>query len=119
MLSQREVTKKYAALMKDVETKDFYKIDLTKRVNCYTCQSCQHVTKTKDVHAGVTPFMFECEKCGKVAYSSFYNDIRPGLQPTFEWYRPDLNEVLKGRNKGWIEHVLQGGLLSRKVEPKD
>ena len=115
MESQREVERKYNALLKDVANKEFYRIDLTNRFNCYTCQTCGHVTKTKDIDAGVTPFMFDCESCGNVAYSSFYKDIRPYLKPTIEWYRPDLKAVLKGRNKGWIDHVLQGGLLSRKI----
>ncbi len=119
MLSQREVARKYNALINDVKTKDFYKIDLTNRVNCYTCQTCGHITKTKDVDSGVTPFMFGCEKCSQTAYSSFYKDIAPHLTPTVEWYRPSLAEVqkMRSKNSGALDHVLQGGLLSRKPEP--
>ncbi len=119
MLSQREVEQKYNRLLEDVKTKDFYKIDLTNRVNCYTCQTCGHITKTKDVDAGVTPFMHTCESCGKTAYSSFYKDIAPHLQPTQEWYRPTLERVLKMRkNSGMLDHILQGGLDVRKIESK-
>lgn len=118
MMSQREVERKYNKLIDDVKTKDFYKINLANRVNCYTCQSCRHITKTKDVDAGVTPFIFDCEKCNKEAYSSFYTDIAPHLKPTFEWYRPTLEETMKLRkNPNAIDHVLQGGLLSRKIQP--
>ena len=60
MMSQREVERRYKKLLHDVQTKDFYKIDLTKRVNCYGCPACKHITKTRDVDAGVTPMFFEC-----------------------------------------------------------
>lgn len=115
MESQRSVERKYQKLMEDVATKDYYKIDLTNRVNCYVC-SCGRITKTKDVDAGVTPFMFNCEKCGGEARSTFYKDIAPDQQPTIEWYRPTLKQVLKMRNKpGMLDHILQGGLDDRKI----
>ena len=97
MNSQREIECNYNKLMNDVKTSDYYKIDLSNRVNCYTCQSCGHITKTKDVDAGVIPFMFLCEKCNSTAYSSFFKDIAPDQQPTIEWYRPDLKQVMKMR----------------------
>ena len=115
MQSRREIKRKYNKLLKDVETNEFYKIDLTNRVNCYVC-SCGHITKTKDVDAGVTPFMHTCEKCGQMARSTFYEDIVPEQQPTEEWYRPTLKEVLKMRkNEGMLDHILQGGLDVRRV----
>ena len=115
MESQASVERKYTQLLKDVETKDFYKIDLSKRVNCYLCK-CGHITKTRDIHAGVTPMMFACEICGNDAMSSFYNDIAPQQQPTFEWYRPELKKVLKMRkNPAMLDHILRGGLDYRKI----
>lgn len=101
--------------MQDVATNDFYKIDLTNRVNCYRCE-CGHVTKTKDVDPGVTPAFHKCEKCGEFASSSFYKDIAPDKEPTEEWYRPELSEVLKMRNNpDRIDHIFGGGLLCRKL----
>jgi len=117
MKSQREVIRKYEKLLQDVATKDFYKIDLTNRVNCYTCQSCSGITKTKDVDAGVTPFMHSCVYCGQTAYSSFYKDIAPSIKPVQEWYRPTLAQCLKMRSdEGLLEHVLNGGLDVRKIK---
>jgi len=117
MESQREIEKKYKRLMDDVATHDFYKVDLTNRVNCYVC-SCRHITKTKDVDAGVTPFLSECEACGRMAQSTMYRDIAPEKQPTIEWYRPTLKEVLKMRNKPMLlDHILNGGLDCRKITP--
>lgn len=113
--SKKVVTEKYLSLINDVDTKDFYDIDLTNRFNCYVC-SCGHITKTKDVDAGVTPFMFTCEECGNFARSTFYNDIVPDKLHTIEWYRPSLKEILKLRKKpSSLEHVLNGGLMHRKI----
>lgn len=115
MYSQKEIQSKYQRLLQDVKTKDFYKIDLTNRVNCYRC-SCGHVTKTVDVDAGVTPFMHECEECEGMAYSTGYKDIAPWQKPTQEWFRPDLKAVLKMRkNPDLLDHVLRGGLDVRKI----
>ena len=117
MISQREIQRKYAALLMDVATNDYYKIDLINRVNCYKC-TCSHITKTKDVDPGVTPFMHRCEKCGKKANSSFYVDIAPNQKPTEEWYRPSLKEVMKLRCDVFLlDHLFNGGLISRKLNP--
>ena len=116
MISQRQIQKKYASLLKDVATNDYYKIDLTNRVNCYKCV-CGHITKTKDIDPGVTPFMHRCEKCGKMANSSFYVDIAPQQKPTEEWYRPSLKEVMKLRSDIFLlDHIFNGGLNVRKIK---
>jgi hypothetical protein len=115
MISQRELERKFTALMKSVKEDDFYKIDLSNRVNCYKCQ-CGHITKTKDSDAGVTPFKHKCEECGDFSTSTFYTDILPDQKPTQEWYRPSLRELLKIRkNEPLLDHVLKGGLMSRAI----
>ncbi|WP_321321498.1 hypothetical protein [Labilibaculum sp.] len=118
MTSQREVERLYEKLMHDVATKEFYTdIDLANKVNCYVCEECQHITKTKDVDPGVTPFMFTCEVCKATATSTFYTDIAQDCKPTIEWYRPSLKETLKLRkDQGTLDHVLRGGLIDRKCK---
>jgi len=117
MESKRQVEKKYNSLLKNVEIDDFYKIDLNNRVNCYVCTKCDHITKTKDIDAGVTPFMFTCEKCQGISRSSFYTDIAPEQTPTIEWFRPTLKQVLKMRKiPAMLDHVLSGGLDYRKIK---
>ncbi|WP_461631711.1 hypothetical protein [Labilibaculum euxinus] len=118
MTSQREVERLYEKLMHDVATKDFYiDIDLANKVNCYTCQDCGLVIKSKDIDPGVTPFMYSCPKCKGTATSSFYNDIAPHIKPTVEWYRPSLKETLKLRkDQSTLDHVLRGGLIDRKYD---
>jgi len=115
MISQREVERRYNKLMHDVANDEFYKVDLTNRVNCYKCD-CGHITKTKDIDSGVTPFFFSCEKCGRMAKSTFYIDAAPNQTPTIEWYRPTLKELMKKRkNVALLEHILNGGLEYRKI----
>jgi len=115
MESQREIERKYNQLLSEIATNNFYRIDMTNRVNCYVCE-CGHITKTKDVDPGVTPYMHTCEKCGKMARSSFYQDIVPDKEATQEWYRPTLKQTLKLRkNPDMLHHILQGGLDVRKI----
>lgn len=114
-MNNKQITKQYQALLEEVKTNEFYtKVDLKNRVNCYTCQTCKLITKTIDIHAGVTPFIHRCEHCGEMAHSSFYKDIAPHLLPTQEWFRPELSEVLK-MNGGLLDHILQGGLDVRSI----
>lgn len=116
MKSQREIKRLYDELMADVQTNNYYKVDLKNRVNCYTC-ACGHVTKTKDIDAGCTPFMHSCEKCGGMARSTFYNDIAPNQMPTEEWYRPTLKQLMKMRNdEPMLDHIFGGGLDVRKIQ---
>lgn len=116
MISQREVIRRYEQLKVDVATKDFYKVDLKNRVNCYCCRVCNNVTKTKDVDAGVTPMFIKCDKCHNTMNSTMYSDVRPDMAPNKEWYRPSIKEVLHLRNKPeMMEHVLSGGLMLRNV----
>lgn len=117
MISQREIERRYNDLIKDVESKEFYtSIDLTNRVNCYICDD-GHVTKTRDIDRGVTPMFHKCGLCRLSARSSFYKDIRPSMNPTQEWFRPTLKQVLKMRkNEGMLEHILSGGLDVRIIE---
>lgn len=107
--------KEYDTLMRNLETNDYYRnLNLDNRVNCYICPECGHITKTKDIDRGTTPFMHECEKCDSLAYSSFYEDISPNCKPTQEWYRPGYQEF-RYLPEQLKEHVLVGGLISRKI----
>ena len=100
MISQRELERRYNRLMYEVKNNDFYKIDLQNRLNVYSC-SCGHDTITIDIDAGVTPFMYRCEKCGNRAISKGYQ-VQGNLTPTLEWYNPMDNE------EGYPNHYGQG-----------
>lgn len=117
-ISQREVERKYKKLLEDVSTKEYYtKIDLTNRVNVYSCK-CGNKFKTIDKDAGVTPMFKNCILCGTTAVSSMYKDIAPELKPVAEWYRPSLKECLKMRkNEPLLDHILAGGLEFRLITP--
>lgn len=113
-MNKLKITIKYKKMVKDVENW-MRNIDLYYRVNNYICEDCGHVTKTKDVDHGVTPFIHTCEYCGGNANSTFYNDFDPELPVTQEWYRPPLEECYK-LPEGDLDHVLRGGLIPRKIK---
>lgn len=113
--SVKQITKAYEKLLIEVKNDDFYQVDLTNRVNNYLCKN-GHITKTKDVDAGVTPFMTRCFYCDEMAKSTFYNDYIPTEHPVKEFYRPTLKETLKLRQQpNLIDHILKGGLIERVV----
>lgn len=117
MKSIREITKQYNELLQNVDNNEFYTKKRIGRVNCYICSKCGHITKTRDIDAGVTPFMHNCEKCDSLAESTFYNDVLIGTAPTQEWYRPSLRECFKIRkNEALLEHILRGGLIVRTIK---
>jgi len=111
-MNKKQITKKYNDIVKIYENED---INLTNKINCYRCPKCKHITKTKDIDKGVTPAFFQCEKCNELASTTFYNDIIPNKEPTFEWFRPPLKVVLKMKEDGLLDHILQGGLDYRKI----
>ena len=112
-ISVREVTKKYNAMIEMMANEP----ENDNLVNIYIC-STGHKTVTKDVDKGVTPFMHECDECGKLAKSSMYQ-VRQDSFPTQEWYRPTLKQCLKMRKKenaeALLDHIFQGGLEIRKI----
>ena len=110
MKSIKQTTREYNQIVKEHQGKPI-------GVNCYKCEVCDHVTKTIDIDLGVTPLVISCEACKKVqAKSTSYKDIVPEKEPTFEWYRPNIKEVLKLRKKShMLNHILAGGLKFRKI----
>jgi len=111
---RKEIEHQYLRLQYEVAHNDYYKIDLSNRINVYTCEN-GHATKTICVDPGVTPFMHLCDTCGSMARSSFFQDTHPNLEPTQEWFRPTLKQVLK-MSEEMREHVLQGGLDVRNIK---
>ena len=117
MRSQREVKRKYDKLMHDVRTSDYYKGSADHKINCYRCD-LGHITKTISNDVGVIPMYLDCETCARTATSTFYKDIAPGQEPTVEWYRPELKEMMgmRSKNEALLDHVLMGGLVKREIE---
>lgn len=108
MQSQRSIERAYKKL--DIKLAD------KNRINCYTCSHCGVITKTIDIHEGVTPMFNICVSCGGRSVSSWYRDIAPDQEPTHEWFVPTLKELLKYRsNPAMIDHILKGGLELRKI----
>lgn len=95
--------------------------DNTGKRNAYVCEDasfgrdgkgCGRATVTIDREPGVTPFMTTCPHCGGTATSRMYR-VPQDLTPTMEWYRPD---TLDGLSPWTVDHILQGGLISRWID---
>lgn len=114
-ISIREVERRYNQMVAKSESVNSNIKEI--RINCYRCESCKHITKTKDVDAGTTPMFLNCLNCKNRAVSTFYNDIAPEQNPSHEWFRPTLAQTIKWRTKNpaMLEHILLGGLELRPI----
>lgn len=68
------------------------------RMNIYACEECGEEIVSREIRAGVTPFLFFCFACGAPARSNMYRD--QGLDPddaVIEWFQPATQEE-------WEEH---------------
>lgn len=112
-MSKREIERQYNKLMLDVKSNPYYtSVDLTNKVQAYCCQE-GHITVMRVLDAGVTPMFYRCEHCNKMA-SSVTTNLSKG-EPSQEWYRPSLKELLKVK-PAMVDHVLSGGLMIRKIK---
>lgn len=84
--------------------------------NMYVCQTCGYKIVTVDIDEGVTPFMIGCkrENCDGDMYSFFYR-INPLLEPTYEWYKPNLEDYSEEHRELMRNHIENGGLDIRKI----
>lgn len=90
--------------------------------NKYVCEADrQHHLITVDSDPGVTPSGVECgtrfmpEGCHGRMHSRNYR-ANQNAKPGWEWYRPESNGGLFGKNEAQHEHVLNGGLLLRPLK---
>ena len=85
--------------------------------NVYVCGRCGWKLVTVDVDDGTTPAMTDCGKCNGVAESSMYH-VDQTLEPTHEWYSPDVDELcqlLRDGRRATFVHTKKGGLLLREI----
>lgn len=60
------------------------------------------------------PMFNKCE-CGLQSTSSWYKDIAPDIEPTYEWFVPTLAEVKKYKRNFAMLDLFNGGLDYRKI----
>lgn len=77
-----------------------------------SAHGCGQAMWTIDREPGVTPFLTTCLHCGGYTQSKAYNVPQDG-KPAFEWYRPDA--FTPDMKPGTREHILNGGLILRKI----
>ncbi len=81
------------------------------KLNIYTCDRCHGHVVTKDLDAGVTPFLIPCSTttgCKGFMKSSMYRVFDQGMKPDLVWYRPGADEIVP---EDMREHVARGGLI--------
>lgn len=91
--------------------------------NIYTCLS-GHMIVTRDADVGVTPARMACRTkgCQDVMRSHGYPEIVKSrtqipTQPTYEWFRPEVNALgLFGETQEIHDYIVRGGLQIRKIE---
>ena len=81
-------------------------------VGTTSAEGCGQAMWTIDREPGVTPFLTMCRHCGGYAQSKAYR-VPQDTVADYEWYRPD---AFRPDDSAWTrDHVLNGGLLLRKI----
>jgi len=96
-----------------MKSKDSIDDDRRGNKNIYTCDICGCIIVTVDSDRGVTPMFLACKSttnCRGTMTSAMYL-VDPGLNPTWEWYRPDSI----AKDDVAYNHVVRGGLLLREI----
>jgi len=85
------------------------------RLNIYACEKCRGHIVTRDLHAGVTPFMLRChatDGCAGMMKSSLYRVFDQSVRETHQWVRPAEGDDVDPRLFG---HIAMGGLILRQA----
>lgn len=117
MKTKSHITKLYNKLVKDIAPTEADKEKLNTTTIDYVCGG-HHVTKTKKIDLGTIPLQIPCPTCGQTAiHMGKESDLMPEQEPTHEWFRPTLEQVLSCQKKpNLLEHFLNGGLDYREIK---
>lgn len=100
---------------------------MEEKKNAYMCSKCGELTVTIERVKGVTPMFLGCRASGDelrsclgTASNMMYRlpEQIAGIEPKWEWYKPDEIFIENNLSEEMREHVSQGGLLLKKIEPK-
>lgn len=84
------------------------------KLNIYTCEACRGHIVTRDLGAGVTPFMIGCRAtpdCRGMMKSSMYRVFDQSMKESHQWRTPASVDELASLSQWEAEHVSNGGLL--------
>lgn len=111
-MEKETIKRKYNELVASLEDAKMY--DGRGEYNGYVCEKCGYITATLYKEKGVTPFIIQCEKCGKDAMHKITSRNAPPADPNISevknWVRPTLDQLMK-MSQATIDHVLNGGLV--------
>lgn len=117
-MSNKELTKKYNAMLANIEAARIYD-GRNKGVDVYICKECGKTMYTRYKDKGVTPFTTACRKQGCKGIMVHENttserEVQYNGKTVHNWVRPTLkwlDRQRKNGNMGVVEHVLDGGLV--------
>lgn len=111
-MEKETIKRKYNELVASLEDAKMY--DGRGEYNGYVCEKCGYITATLYKEKGVTPFIIQCEKCGKAAMNKITSRNAPPADPNIsevkKWVRPTLDQLMN-MSQATIDHVLNGGLV--------
>jgi len=114
MRTKEELRKDYDELISEIESARMYD-GRGKGVDVYTCEKCGEKFLTRYKDKGVTPFTIKCRKDGcngtMIHKVTIHEGQAKNESPVIHnWVRPTF-EQLQRLSEGYIEHVLNGGLM--------
>ena len=96
-MEKETIKRKYNELVASLEDAKMY--DGRGEYNGYVCEKCGYITATLYKEKGVTPFIIQCEKCGKAAMHKITSRNAPPAAPNISevknWVRPTLAHLHK------------------------
>ena len=116
-MDQKKLKAAYKNMVRRVEA-DTRRSEQKGLTNCYTCTNCGQVDKYLYVDSGTAPMVVGCSSCKKrSSFSSLMKQQAPNLAPTWEWFRPSLEQVKTfSKQPQLLMHILNGGLLRRPAQ---
>lgn len=112
-MDEKELKDKYNNLVANIETAKIYD-GRNKGVDVYVCQKCGNKIYTRYKDKGVTPFVIKCRNCehGSAQHRETITEEFASMMryEILNWIRPTFEQLQK-LSKGYIDHVLAGGLM--------
>lgn len=106
---KKDITRRYKEIDKAIANEE----DNAGQKICFVCSKCKQAVKTEIKDKGLIPRGIICPFCGEEALPTD-RDVMKDFEPTYEWVRPTLEEVLEHHDKPVTCNFFLGGGLMRK-----
>lgn len=117
MSNMKPIREEYEKMVAEIESAKIFD-GRGKGVDVYCCEECGEEFYTRYADKGVTPFTILCRHCGHgtAMHVKTISEQRAtiiavlGGAKIHNWVRPTFEQLCKV-DKGYVEHVLNGGLM--------